>query len=83
MVLRQEIVVVKTPVFDVIKATILSAFTFLSAFSMRDVLIKSLEAMVPNDTKEKLIFIYFYAAIIVLITIMLAFAWQSSINNNK
>ena len=76
MVLQQEILIVKNPVFDVIKATILSAFTFLSAFSMRDVLIKTLEASVPSNTKEKLIFIYFYAAIIVLITILLAFAWQ-------
>ena len=80
MVLQQEQTIVINPVSDVIKTTVLSAFTFLSALSVRDVLIKSLESMVPNNTKEKLIFVYFYASVIVLVTVLLAWLWQSSAN---
>lgn len=78
MVLPQEQTITVNPVSDVIKATVLSAFTFLSALSVRDVLTKTLEAMVPNNTKEKLIFVYFYASLIVLITVLLAWLWQTS-----
>jgi hypothetical protein len=77
MVLAQEAVIQVNPVGDVIKATVLSAFTFLSALSVRDVLVKTLEAMVPNKTKDRLVFVYFYASIVVLVTVLLAFTWQT------
>jgi hypothetical protein len=78
MVLAQEAVIQINPVSDIIKATILSAFTFLSALSVRDVIIKTLEALVPDNTKEKLVFVYFYCSIVILVTILLAFLWQNS-----
>ena len=76
MALAQEAVVVFNPVSDIIKATVLSAFTFLSALSVRDVLLKTMETCFSEKSQSKLIFIYAYASIVVCITVILAFNWQ-------
>jgi uncharacterized membrane protein len=78
MSLTQEQIVVANPVCDVIKQTVLSAFTFLSALSLRDVITKTLEAFVTEGAKERLVFIYFYAALVILVTVVLAFVWENS-----
>ena len=78
MVLSQESTIVVNPVEDVIKGAILSAFSILAALSMRDAIIKTFEAAFPNKTSERLIFIYFYTAFIIFITLLLAYLWQSS-----
>ena len=80
MVLPQETIVVTDPASNVLKSTILSAFTFLSALSLRDLLIKTLEAMVSEPTQKKLVFVYFYASCVILITMLLAYIWQNSIS---
>ena len=78
MVLTQESTLIINPASDVIKATVLSAFTFLSAIAIRDLFIKTMESVVPNNTKDALIFVYFYTSVIILVTLLMAFLWQSS-----
>ena len=53
MVLAQEQSIVINPVSSVIKATVLSAFTFLTALAVRDVFLRTLEAVLPEKANEK------------------------------
>ena len=83
MVLLQEQTVIVNPAMDIVKSSVLSAFTFLAAFSIRDVIIKTMESLVSTGTKQKLVFIYLYSAMVVFITILLAFLWQDNAENNQ
>lgn len=76
MVLPQEQLVIANPVSSYIKATILSAFTFLTALGVRDAILRTLEAFIPEKTKEKLLFTYFYTSVIILLTVLLAYLWK-------
>lgn len=64
------------PVSSIIKTTVLSAFTFLTALSLRDVFIKTAEASLPAKSNEKLAFTYFYASMILLFTVLIAYLVQ-------
>lgn len=79
MVLSQEQTIVINPVSNVIKATVLSSFTFLTALAVRDVFLKTMEAVLPEKANEKLIFTYFYASLVILFTVLLAFLWKNSV----
>lgn len=78
MVLTQEQTVIINPVSSVIKATVLSAFTFLTALAVRDVFIRTMESVLPVKSNEKLLFTYFYASVIIMFTVLLAYLWSSS-----
>ena len=60
----------------ILKSTILAAFSFLTALSVRDVFTKTLEALLPSKTNEKLLYIYFYAGFVILCTVLLAYWWD-------
>jgi hypothetical protein len=77
--LTQEQTVVVNPVSNLIKATVLSSFTFLTALAVRDVFLKTIESVLPKNAKDKLIFTYFYATVVILFTVLLAFLWQNSV----
>jgi hypothetical protein len=76
MVLTQEQTIIINPVANIIKTTILAAFTFLTALAVRDVFIKTMEAVLPDKANEKLVFIYFYASLVTLFTVLLAYLWR-------
>ena len=78
MVLAQETPFVINPISGIIKTTILSAFTFLTALGVRDVFSKTLEAVLPDNANEKLIFTYFYATVVIFLTVLFAYLWSSS-----
>ena len=78
MVIAQEQSIVINPVSSVIKATVLSAFTFLTALAVRDVFLRTLEAVLPEKANEKLLFTYFYESVIILFTVLLAYLWKNS-----
>ena len=78
MALTQEQTVIINPVSSVIKATVLSAFTFLTALAVRDVFIRTMESVLPAKSNEKLLFTYFYASVIIMFTVLLAYLWNSS-----
>ena len=78
MVLPQESTITVRPVGDIIKSTILGAFTFLTALAIRDLLTKTMESLVPDDTRQRLVFIYFTTSIVLFMTVLLAVLWQDT-----
>jgi hypothetical protein len=75
----QESTIVINPVMDVVQRTFLSAFSFLTALSMRDVFHRTLEAVLPAQSHDKLVFTFFYAAVIIFITVLLSYLWRDTI----
>jgi hypothetical protein len=66
----------RQPVKDVVKRVILSSFCILSALTMRDLLVQTFQAMVPQDAAKRLVFVYFHSLIIIMITLLFAYYWQ-------
>lgn len=64
------------PVANVVKLTMLSAFTFVSALALRDVLAQTIDKFVPDAARLSLFFTYFYASLVLLITVIMASMWQ-------
>ena len=83
MALQQETFIQESPASDIVKVTILSAFTFLSALSLRDLLMKTMENCVPKETSERLVFTYAYASLVLAITILLAVTWNASAKRHE
>jgi hypothetical protein len=82
MVLAQEAAIVINPVSSVIKASVLSAFSFLAALSIRDVFQKTMESVLPSNAKERLVFTYAYASFVVLMFLLLAWLWKSNASSS-
>lgn len=61
------------PLTDVLKKTFLSAFTFLMAFSIRDVFTKTILRSVPENSDNSLIFTYLFALFVIFITLLMVF----------
>lgn len=78
MTLTQEREIKRTNVSSVIQGVILAAFSFLTALSIRDALIKSIEIAIPSDDQKSLLFIYFFAVLILLITVTLSYVWSTT-----
>lgn len=76
MAMTQEKMIVINPVSSVIKSTILSAFSFLTALAVRDVFSRTLESVLPEKTNKKLIYTYFYASVVVFFTVVFAYLWN-------
>ena len=70
----------KNHVSFLVKTTILSTFSLLTALTTRDVIIKTVEAVVPTETSASLVFIYFYASLVALITLLLAYMWGNTLS---
>ena len=77
MVLTQEVLIETDCLSSLIKATVLSALTFLSALAVRDAILKTMESMVAPDTKDSLMFIYSYSSIVIFVTILVAVLWKT------
>jgi len=78
MVLVQEQATIVNPVSSVVKATVISAFTFLTALAVRDVFSQTVESVLPAGTGEKLLYTYLYAALVLFVTVLLATFWNTS-----
>ena len=82
MPLTQETLVVHNPVTTLIKSSIMSAFTFLTALSIRDVFTSTLKAALKHHNENRgLIFVYLYACIIFLVTTLLAYLFSNTAPN--
>jgi hypothetical protein len=66
------------PIHEVIKKTLLSAFTFLSAFALRDAIVKTMAYFVQDNTRDRILFVYAHTLLILTITVLLASAWQGA-----
>ena len=59
-----------------LRDVILTAFSFLSALSLREFLIAATAAATPPGTKEQLAFIAFIAIFVLLLTLVIAVVWS-------
>ena len=60
---------------NMLRDVILAALSFLSALSMREVLVACVDRATPPGTKNKLVFIVFIALAILMLTVVLAIVW--------
>ena len=65
------------PVVSLLIQTLITAFTFLTAFSIRDSITQSISALTPNDASKKLYFTFFVALFFLFVTVSMAYSWQS------
>lgn len=66
------------PVSSLLIQTIITAFTFLTALSIRDSMTQSIAALTPNDTTKKLFFTLFSTMLFLFVTVLLAYSFQES-----
>jgi hypothetical protein len=67
------------PVSGVVISTIIAAFTFLSAMSIRDSVTQMIELCTPKHTLKKLIVTVSCTMLFLFITVLLAYEYQSSL----
>ncbi len=67
------------PVANVVISTIIAAFTFLSAMSIRDSVTQAIALCTPAHTVKKLITTIACTMLFLFITVLLAYEYQSSL----
>jgi hypothetical protein len=67
------------PVTSLLLGIVVSAFTFLTALSIRDSVTQSIVSLTPGDIHKQVVFTIFSAAIFLFITVLLAYLFQESI----
>ena len=67
------------PVSSLLVQTLITAFTFLSALSIRDTITQSISALTPHDTSKKLLFTMFITMFFLFATVLMAYTWQDKI----
>ena len=72
LITQERDIISNTPI-SIIKTTVLSSFTFLSAIAIGNVFTKTMDSVLPVTTKEKLIYIYIYAIVVVTCTVVFAY----------
>lgn len=68
------------PVTSLLIKTIISAFTFLTALSIRDTVTQSLDLLTPAHSKSKLLVTAFLTMLFLFVTVSLAWQYQNSID---
>lgn len=67
------------PVSTLLVSTIIAAFTFLTALSIRDSVTQSISALTPGDISKKLLFTLFSTMLFLFITVLLAYLFQEKV----
>jgi hypothetical protein len=67
------------PVHSVVISTIIAAFTFLSAMSIRDSVTQAIQLLTPAHTVKKLIVTFACTMLFLFITVLLAYEYQASL----
>ena len=67
------------PVASVVISTIITAFTFLSAMSIRDSVTQSIALVTPDHTVKKLIVTLACTMLFLFITVLMAYEFQTSL----
>ena len=60
---------------NLLRAVVTGSLSFLSALSLREVLVAATAAMTPPGTKESLVFTVFIALVVLLLTIVVTVVW--------
>ncbi len=67
------------PVSSLLVKTLLSAFSLLTALSIRDSITQSLTVLTPDDIPKRLAFTVSLTAFFLFITVLVAYMWQGKI----
>jgi len=67
------------PVSSLLTKTILSAFTILTAFNIRDTVTQVVAVIAPSSATKKVLFTLSITVFFLFITVLMAFMWQDRI----
>lgn len=67
------------PISSLLIQTLVAAFTFLSALSIRDSVTQIIASLAPGDTVKKLLFTLFTTMLFLFVTVFSAWYWQDQI----
>jgi hypothetical protein len=67
------------PVSSLLVKTLIGAFTFLTALSIRDSVTQSIAVIAPNDTNKKLLFTFMVTLLFLFVTVLMAYLWQDKV----
>lgn len=76
--IQEQGILYRHPVSGVLRDTLLSAFTFLTALAFRDLFIRTFEVILPGPQVQSLLFTYMYTCMIALLTTVLAYVSYAS-----
>lgn len=68
------------PLSALLVKTIITAFTILTAFSIRDSVVQGIQAIAPNDATKKFVFSVLIAMFFLFVTVLMAFLWQDKLD---
>lgn len=68
------------PISSLLLTTILSAFTILTAFCIRDAVIQGIQLVGPDNLSKRFAFSVMIAAFFLLMTVLIAWIWQDQID---
>jgi hypothetical protein len=69
------------PVSSLLIKTLIAAFTFLTALSIRDSIMQGMQVVSPNDTIKRLAFTVTMTGFFLFVTVLMAFLWQDKISD--
>ena len=66
----------RSAVASLLRNVLIGVLSILSAMTIREVLIEATAYITPPGTKQKLVFVSFIAALVLLVTIIVVTVWQ-------
>jgi hypothetical protein len=67
------------PVSSIVIQVVLSAFTLLTALSIRDTVMEGIKEISPKHTTKRLLFTLSTTLFFIFITVMIAYIWQQKV----
>lgn len=67
------------PIASLLIKTIITAFTFLTAFSIRDSVMQGVQHIAPHSATKKFLFTVLITVFFLFATVMMAYTWQDKI----
>lgn len=69
----------KEPVSSLLVQTLISAFTFLSALSIRDTVMQGIQQVAPESSSKKFLFTACISMFFLFCTVLMAYSWQDNV----
>ena len=70
------------PISSMLIKIIITVFTFLTAFSIRDSVTQGIKMIAPNDASKNLAFTSMITMIFLFTTVVMAYSWQDKIDGS-
>lgn len=69
------------PVSSLLIKTLISAFTFLTALSIRDSIMQGVQTVAPDDVVKRFAFTVALTSLFLFVTVLMAYLWQDKISD--